>query len=74
MHATFGSRLKAVTVLERLVKSKRSASDLVPYHISAQLILLTYYSRYIGGTAVDSKIGRETLYFTIENARGEVEK
>ena len=47
--------LKAVTftVLERLVKSKRSASDLVPYHISAQLILLTYYSRYIGGTAVD---------------------
>ena len=48
--------LKAVTftVLERLVKSKRSASDLVPYHISAQLILLTYYSRYIGGTAVDS--------------------
>ena len=48
--------LKAVTftVLVRLVKSKRSASDLVPYHISAQLILLTYYSRYIGGTAVDS--------------------
>ena len=47
--------LKAVTftVLERLVKSKRSASDLVPYHISALLILLTYYSRYIGGTAVD---------------------
>ena len=47
--------LKAVTftVLVRLVKSKRSASDLVPYHISAQLILLTYYSRYIGGTAVD---------------------
>ena len=37
--------LKAVTftVLVRLVKSKRSASDLVPYHISAQLILLTYY-------------------------------
>ena len=55
MHATFGSRLKVVTftVLVRLVKSKRSASDLVPYHISAQLILLTYYSRYIGGTAVD---------------------
>ena len=48
--------LKAVTftVLVRLVKSKRSASDLVPYHISAQLILLTYYSRYIGGTAVDN--------------------
>ena len=47
--------LKAVTftVLVRLVKSKRSASDLVPYHVSAQLILLTYYSRYIGGTAVD---------------------
>ena len=56
MHATFGSRLKVVTftVLVRLVKSKRSASDLVPYHISAQLILLTYYSRYIGGTAVDT--------------------
>ena len=50
--------LKAVTftVLVRLVKSKRSASDLVPYHISAQLILLTYYSRYIGGTAVDMGI------------------
>ena len=48
--------LKAVTftALERLVKSKRSASDLVPYHISAQLILLAYYSRYIGGTAVDT--------------------
>ena len=54
--------LKAVTftVLERLVKSKRSASDLVPNHISAQLILLTYYSRYIGGTAVD-KITRNPL-------------
>ena len=49
--------LKAVTftVLERLVKSKRSASDLAPYHISAQLILLTYYSRYTGGTAVDNQ-------------------
>ena len=49
--------LKAVTftVLERLVKSKRSASDLAPYHISAQLILLTYYSRYTGGTAVDTQ-------------------
>ena len=47
--------LKAVTftVPERLVKSKRSASDLASYHISAQLILLTYYSRYTGGTAVD---------------------
>ena len=47
--------LKAVTftVLERLVKHKRSASDLAPYHISALLILLTYYSRYTGGTAVD---------------------
>ena len=49
--------LKAVTftVLERLVKSKRSASDLAPYHISAQLILLTYYSRYTGGTAGDNR-------------------
>ena len=47
--------LKAVTftVRVRLVKSKRSASDLALYHISAQLILLTYYSRYTGGTAVD---------------------
>ena len=47
--------LKAVTftVPERLVKYKRSASELAPYHISAELILLTYYSRYTGGTAVD---------------------
>ena len=41
------------TVPERLVKYKRSASELAPYHISAELISLTYYSRYTGGTAVD---------------------
>ena len=57
--------LKAVTftVLVRLVKSKRSASDLVPYHVSAQLILLTYYSRYIGGTAVDKTNQHMLLWF-----------
>ena len=57
--------LKAVTftVLERLVKHKRSARDLAPYHISALLILLTYYSRYTGGTAVDSNIVAWIQYY-----------
>ena len=54
MHAPFWLKAVTFTVLVRLVKSKRSASDLALYHISAQLILLTYYSRYTGGTAVDT--------------------